>query len=1195
MLDPVAVLAEILSAELDAGEKPSLCVILGAGASISSGGETFVQLKERLLTRFDLSEEFENGEVNTTRASEGLEEFFERLFQVIKSPQTRARVLRDAFPERRLPSDGYVCVALLCAANAVRSIVTTNFDSYLESTFRTLGIDEHVHIIYAASEYDRGLIQAASTKKTIIYKIHGDGELGIYNITDAELNAGAYPPKVRNIANDLIASNRIIVSGYSGSERRMAALFTDNSSRSYSEIFWFNATPLDDSRPLFDSIKERLVQTEQLGSAMRFDPAMKRLISNMDSNLFNGRTGLFRSHALYASDVTNHTAHTLRTQDYLNINDSLYVRREKVITSILDAVNFGGKLVAIIGPSGYGKSTLMPALISELENNQKALPATVLLSAGGDLRANITLEEHIAKILGLSQLLIPSMVLMNSDLRQHQRRLVIIIDAIDQARSSIDEIKLLFRDIVAFHAKCVAEKIDHIQLVISCRSEIWQAMSAPNNRYRIDISGTKEIFVGPYEELEAETAFIAYSNHHRVKGNFRETSSDSKTMMREPILLRIICKAYEDKVLPETLELHRVFDEFLQACFDGHRDYNALCFLEELAIKWLDPRIARDGAGFGDLPSGGKTLGDNIDVALRAGIIRRTFHGPTETYVFFHERVLELFMTRYLLREYEGSFKNIRFTHENLIEGLEYAADSKYAHNVFKLFLTNPRSQKALGNCLAEANELTEVFLAECVIESSHVNPEMFADHFFDWFISAKHPRIRAVLIQSAANSSGSHSRLWDVINRLETHEVDLFLTASYYLLNGLASQLEKRKGGRLSATELADMIHHLPGRELRSIGFLLYLLARCAPERCNEDSWRSLYKAARQLFCQLAQEVEVPSEDALRTLADRLAPRYVFNGTSVKFDQFFNKSTTSRSDLFETIRSIFDDDDSLSSQVLHTILSCSDEATSWFEKILLQPLLTFMANRNINRYRETIERMMKKATNASQADFCSGSIAYQLAANDYFDHEFSFRINAHCIDQRPDFLASEFAYSELFNPIGTYGFTFPRFHPNEPVDLFHHALVKFSKSGNERLICRVLHALRQTLAFYPAEGLATLEDIVNHTGITVRKRLIALLAEGYRIEPNMISRFIWRHDDAFSNEERRHMLRVGTEQIHVHPITILEWGRVFRFLLWTNTDDTLWREALLRLASVRSFTELFHVFTALARGRQTRKPDRKR
>jgi energy-coupling factor transporter ATP-binding protein EcfA2 len=1193
MLDPVILLADIVSAEFEAGEKPALCMILGAGASISSGGETFLQLKERLISRFYSPNTVEGDDVATVQASEGLEEFFERLFRAIQSPQTRTKILRDAFPDRPLPSDGYMCVALLCAAGAVRSIVTTNFDRYLESAVRTLGVDKHIHVIYAGGEYDRGVVQAASAKRTVVYKIHGDAELGIYNITNAELNAGDYPSRVKEVVTELIGTNHLVVSGYSGSEQKIAALFLANSASSDAEVFWLNPSPLTSDRPLFAAIKDRIVQSEETDVALRFDPAMKRLIGSLDSALFNGRTGLFRSHTLYAADVAKHTAQTLRVQNYLRLDDPLYVRRRKVLDCIRDAINLGGKLVAIIGPSGYGKSTLMPALISELTNGSGATSTTVLLSVGGDLRANVTLEQHLAKVLGLSQLLAPSLVLMNSDLRQHGQRLVVIVDGIDQARSSIDEIKLLFRDIATFHAKCLADGINLITLVVSCRSEIWQAMSAPTNRYRIDISGTTEVPVGPYDDVEAEAAFLAYAAHHRVSSDFRDVSPDSRAMMREPILLRIICKAYEGRILPETLELHRVFDGFLQACFEGHRDYNALAFLETLAIKWLDPRIARDGAAFGDLPSEKETLGDNIDVALRAGIIRRTYEGQVEAYVFFHERVLELFMTRYLLRQYEGPLKNIRFTHDDLIEGLEHAADSKHAHGVFKMFLINPRSQKALGNCLINADEYTEAFLSECIIESSHVNPDAFTESFLGWFLSAHRPRIRAVLIQAAASSAMARNRLWDVIDRLEPHESALFLTASYYLLDGLAPQLEQHGKALLATTNLADLIHHSPGQELRSIGFVLYLLARCAPEYSDEDSWLALYEAARRLLGRLANDVRMPTEEMLRLLADRFAPRYAFNGAAATFDQFFKKEVSDRSNLFDVIRSIIDGVGPISLHDVDTILSCADESQSWFEKILLQPSLTFMANRDIARYRATIEQVLENSETASQADFCSGSVAYQVAANDYFDHEFSLRINAHCVDKRPDFLALEESYSELFNPIGTYGFTFPRFNPGQPVDLFRLAFEKFRAMGDEHLICRVLHALRQTLTLYPAEGLATLEPILDHPANVVRERIVALLAEGYMIEPSMVSKFVWRHDDAFTDEERHRILRTGQDQIHVHPITILEWGRVFRFLLWVGADEGLWRETLLSLAAARSFSDLFQVFLDLAVGRQTRNPDR--
>lgn len=1189
MIDPVAILAKILSAELQNGNKPELCLILGAGASISSGGETFEQLKARLVARFGMDQETVGADVEGVLESNGVEEFFERLFTVIQSPQTRAKIIRDAFPDRVLPADGYVCVALLCAAGVVRSIVTTNFDGYLESAVRKVGVNEKLHVIYAPSEYDQDLIAAASETATVAYKIHGDRHLGVHNITADELNSGEYPDNVRQIAVNLIARNRILVSGYSGAERRMAALFLSNPARNQPEVFWFDPMPLAAGKPLFDAVSERLVQSGREDDALRFDPAMMRLLGSLDSEWFSGRTGLFRAHSMYGSDVERHTADTLRVQEYLSPDDPLYVRRPRLLVQIHDAIDAGDKLVAIVGPSGYGKSTLMPALIDELTDQSR--PTTILLSVGGDLRAQLGFEQHLADVFGLSQLLGPSLVLMNSDLRQSNRRLVIILDAIDQARSSIDEIKLLFRDIASFQAKCVGDGIDRISFVISCRSEIWQAMSAPTNRYRVDISSTREIFVDRYDDNEAEAAFRAYTRHHRVSGEFHEINPESRMMMREPILLRIICKAYEGVRLPETLELHRVFDSFLQACFEGHRDYNALAFLETLAIKWLDPRIARDGAGFGDLPSGQDTLGDNIDVALRAGIIRRTFQGSAETYVFFHERVLELFMTRYLLREYEGPLKNIRFTHDDLVEGLEHAADSKHAANVFKMFLTSPRSQRALGNCLVGADEQTEMFLADCVIETSQVNPEAFAERFIDWFVHARRERIRAVLIQSAANSVQARGHLWEVLDRLEDHETNLFVTASYYLLDNVAVRLEKVGAELLASTPLSQLIHYVPGRELRTIGFVLYLLARCAPERSDESSWRALYTAARDLLRQLAASIQAPSEGDFRVLAERFAPRYVFNGSTELFKRFFQKGASNRAALLELIEALTTGTETLSPQILDSMLSCADESEAWFEKILLQPLLAYVAHIDVDRYREIILAMLARARNASQADLCSGSVAYQVAANDYFDHEFSYRVNAYCIDKRPDFLALERAYSELFNPIGTYGLTYPRYHPGKPVDLFEIALIKFRKSGDDLLVGRVLHALRQTLALYPEEGLATLEAAIDHQGEVVRERLIMVLSEGYMVEPDLVSRFVWRHEDVFTADERRRMLRGTNASIHVHPITILEWGRVFRFLLAMNSDARQWRNALLQIAQARSFSDLFQAFVALAVGRQTKKP----
>ena len=71
--DPIRILSKILSNDLNSKSPLRLSILLGAGASISSGGETFSQLKKRLLVQLN--------ELSDVESSEGVEEFFDNLFK----------------------------------------------------------------------------------------------------------------------------------------------------------------------------------------------------------------------------------------------------------------------------------------------------------------------------------------------------------------------------------------------------------------------------------------------------------------------------------------------------------------------------------------------------------------------------------------------------------------------------------------------------------------------------------------------------------------------------------------------------------------------------------------------------------------------------------------------------------------------------------------------------------------------------------------------------------------------------------------------------------------------------------------------------------------------------------------------------------------------------------------------------------
>ena len=144
-------------------------------------------------------------------------------------------------------------------------------------------------------------------------------------------------------------------------------------------------------------------------------------------------------------------------------------------------------------------------------------------------------------------------------------------------------------------------------------------------------------------------------------------------------------------------------------------------------------------------------------------------------------------------------------------------------------------------------------------------------------------------------------------------------------------------------------------------------------------------------------------------------------------------------------------------------------------------------------------------------------------------------------------------------------------------------------KQGQEHMLRRILHALRQTLSLYPTEGLLTLEPLLDCFLPTVRERLIRVLAEGYALNPELVTRFVWQHGEKFSDEETQEIFRDREPDLDQHPITILEWGRVYRFLMAIAPEPEQWRFVLSRINQAKCFSSL--VQPLIEEGRQTRCP----
>jgi DeoR/GlpR family transcriptional regulator of sugar metabolism len=221
-------------------------VLMGAGASLSSGGSTTVEIARRTLTGAGRFRDELEGE------HEALSEaFFEYIAQL--GPRLRYDVLSDYF-ESLFPNIGHVYLAKIAEAafsrppSAVKSpptILTTNFDYLIESALarwsRLLpGREFNVHILGLADE----VLAAVKNdpRRLKIVKVYGDLYAQIMPFTEEETHR--FPRNTVTFLREQLA-HPLLVLGYSASDGLGDLLMNVEAQ---APVWWVSPTsPLDPS------------------------------------------------------------------------------------------------------------------------------------------------------------------------------------------------------------------------------------------------------------------------------------------------------------------------------------------------------------------------------------------------------------------------------------------------------------------------------------------------------------------------------------------------------------------------------------------------------------------------------------------------------------------------------------------------------------------------------------------------------------------------------------------------------------------------------------------------------------------------------------------------------------------------------------------------------------------------------------
>lgn len=329
-----------------------ICVLLGAGADITSGGKTFRSLKIDLLRA-------NNIDVSSDIQEENLTKKFDKL--VCNFTQDgRCSELESVMRKNCQPSEGYELLVLLAYLGYIDAVITTNFDVLLEETEKQMSI-KPFDIFTPGRAIPGDFYEKRQKCSPIFVKLHGDlyGRL-VTHLTKEEIESKPYGSEFIKMVTYIIRNYAIITIGYGGYDNLLTDIFKENI-EDLPPLYWCNIT-----KPKTDA---QLVQILSQHNKLCF-------VQSTFDNFFQ-KLGLYFLGKQELKDTNPHFLPTVIKAKILNqqvmynvgFENTGLIERKEIDNRILDFLTNADKnTVMLTGNAGMGKTSVIRRFIESYKD-----------------------------------------------------------------------------------------------------------------------------------------------------------------------------------------------------------------------------------------------------------------------------------------------------------------------------------------------------------------------------------------------------------------------------------------------------------------------------------------------------------------------------------------------------------------------------------------------------------------------------------------------------------------------------------------------------------------------------------------------------------------------------------------------------------------------------------------------------------
>ena len=1172
--------------------KKKVCLFLGAGADISSGGLTFSQLKKRIVERFSGRYVFDVSPED--KLQENYERFIGRL-----APDDRAIVLDTMFREMGMlaPSDSYRLLVLLAEAGGVDAVVTTNFDLMLETAQSQLG--RNVFQVFAPGlarpymvSYDR-----YDLPQRPYLKLHGDlSSKAAMLLTSADLASPDYDSSMIDLLLGIVRTHDIIFAGYSGFDGALAEILASGINEAANRVYWCDPFPPLGESPLYQQIAPLVTYIET-----EFDQLLERMARPVleRPQTTDVRPSYLKCLFEWRLDYSNRFYLRSYAERHGKSAVDSFARRTGLEDRMTSFLASRRSLAIIAGPSGHGK-TVLGVRLQKLWKNHSS---TYLLLIPSVRLPGPDLEQYVHMELGgPGSPANYSLFQMERWLSSQGARLVLFVDGINEFNTDPEQCVALMRNVLRL-CYFLPEEGSAIKIVATIRQETWHSMLA-----RLDIAHLGQalwtdaakpgqvaaISCGKLTDAELRDALERLGVHGGSGIDLSILTPAAVDQLKDPYLLSLVAAAARDG-LPPVLSA-RVYERAFEFKFRRSGSSLGAATLKDTLSAVAAQCLSRGEDRFREVdvvPA--EIRGETLRVIKDLGLV---LDGGSGFLRFSHDRTYEYFLACAIATGAGPVLETVqdlrafvsRFNGNGKALSAARLYFQLYPEETFQVVREALKELNNVEGSTSPSAGLIFEFARAVLIEMSEHGAPIALQYVSAALDASKSGRIGEWEFRTAVHAAAAlpARNALPLLSKVADPSAGVAgIEAVVFAAGKLAK--EYFRAGCPTADFLKDEPYstyfaHPQGSRWKRLGRMLGLAAHLGPDNTHPSEYSKFQAALGKVLDGFLADGGLEGGDiaAVAEFVVGNSDRLLFNTTEAEIGRFFLNGK--RQDLADIVRRLTTGA-ILEQRDLNLFQLFNHSLVEGIEYLVSHAIVVLSSMNDLDATLRLVEERVGCFTNgtcAIEIDFYQAVLVYLHVIHGLAYDEARFapweeKILSNWSDvlmYRPGLQRGEqrgfpdkfdqifedgfgviYPYGVLMPSARRRGMRFAQYRDDlasiseSPLPLYSRYLARFLDEGRVDEALQVLQAIASVIVVWPTEGLWTLRGAIGNPNPLLRRGVTRVLAEAYGRHPEETLQFINASGAAISEGDLLEIkigqdARIGRRQVKEE-----EWARICHFL----------------------------------------------